>query len=211
MPILWLIIAVSYLLGSIPFGYVLVRIVRGEDVRQSGSGNIGATNVSRTSPALGVLTLVLDACKGAAAVMLAAYFAARMHAPSTSLSMSLAALFATLGHMFPIWLKFRGGKGVATALGSFVVIAPKAVLVAGAAFAVTVSLFRYVSLGSILAVLAFPFLVVIFHEYDNRWLALGCMSLVSLFIIGKHQANIRRLLHGTENRLGSKRFTGTRQ
>src|ERR1700736_123304 len=119
-----LIAGISYLLGSIPFGYLLVLIFRGEDVRTSGSGNIGATNVSRKSPALGILTLLLDAVKGTAAVCMAYAIA-----PTYPL-ISLAALCAVLGHMFPVWLKFRGGKGVATGLGSFIVIAPKAVLVA---------------------------------------------------------------------------------
>src|SRR5271155_5703272 len=100
---LLLIVAGSYLLGSIPFGYLLVRIFRGEDVRRSGSGNIGATNVSRTSPMLGILTLLLDALKGTATVWLA-----RLFAPSYSM-MALAALFAVVGHMFPFWLGFRGG------------------------------------------------------------------------------------------------------
>jgi len=119
------IAAVSYLLGSIPFGYLLVRIFRGEDVRQSGSGNIGATNVSRKSPLLGVLTLLLDALKGTAAVVLSYKLADRMVAIPTYEQLALAALFAVLGHMFPVWLRFRGGKGVATGLGSFVVIAPE--------------------------------------------------------------------------------------
>ena len=111
----------SYLLGSIPFGYLLVRIFRGEDVRQSGSGNIGATNVSRKSPVLGALTLLLDALKGSAAVALSYVVADRMVAIPSLEQLALAALFAVLGHMFPVWLKFRGGKGVATGLGAFVV------------------------------------------------------------------------------------------
>ena len=113
----------SYLLGSIPFGYLLVRTFRGEDVRQSGSGNIGATNVSRKSPVLGVLTLLLDAAKGVAAVLLA-----RTVFPGQPLIAVLAAVFAILGHVFPVWLGFRGGKGVATGLGSFLVLVPKAMV-----------------------------------------------------------------------------------
>src|SRR5450759_4615018 len=107
--------AVSYLLGSIPFGYLLVRIFKGEDVRTGGSGNIGATNVARKSPALGVATLVLDAAKGLAAVLVARVL---FSGPHQQLIMTTAALFAVLGHLFPVWLKFRGGKGVATSLGS---------------------------------------------------------------------------------------------
>lgn len=198
------IIGVSYFLGSIPFGYILVRIFRGEDVRKSGSGNIGATNVSRKSPVLGVLTLLLDGLKGAGSVLLAASLSSRQWPSDTYQLMSLAALFAVVGHIFPIWLKFRGGKGVATGLGSFIVIAPKAVLVAAAIFVIVVLLFRYISLGSIISVALFPVLTWLMHEYGNTPLALLFMSLASLLIIGKHHQNIRRLLAGTENRFGSK-------
>ena len=201
-----LIAAASYLLGSIPFGYLLVRIFRGEDVRQTGSGNIGATNVSRQSPALGVLTLVLDALKGSAAVMLAYYVCGRASASQTPYrAMSLAALCAVIGHMFPIWLKFHGGKGVATGLGAFVIIAPKAVLVAAGIFVILVVAFRYVSLGSVAAVTFFPSIVWRLHEYGNAWLALAFMSLASLLIVVKHYGNILRLLAGTESRFGAKR------
>jgi glycerol-3-phosphate acyltransferase PlsY len=201
-----LIAGISYLLGSIPFGYLLVRIFRGEDVRQSGSGNIGATNVSRKSPLLGVFTLLLDALKGTAAVLLAYFVAGRV--PESSLAyvvMSLAALSAVLGHVFPVWLKFRGGKGVATGLGSFAVIAPKSVLLAVGVFIVVVLAFRYVSLGSILAVAFFPFLVYKMHAYGNDPLALILMTSTSLLIILKHHENVRRLLAGTESRVGVKR------
>jgi len=203
---LLLIAAASYLLGSIPFGYLLVRIFRGEDVRQSGSGNIGATNVSRRSPVLGVVTLVLDALKGTAAVMLGLYASHQIGngiAPYTP--MSLAALFAVAGHMFPVWLRFRGGKGVATGLGSFLMIAPTAVLIAAGVFLVVVLVFRYVSLGSVVAVSLFPSLVWQLHQYGNTWPALAMMSLTALLIVLKHSSNISRLLAGTENRLGSKR------
>ncbi len=201
-----LIVASSYLLGSIPFGYILVRIFRGEDVRRSGSGNIGATNVARKSPVLGVVTLLLDAAKGAGAVAFAEWMSSPA-SPWTSphLLMSLAALFAIFGHVFSIFLKFRGGKGVATALGSFGLIAPKAVLVAAGIFLLVVLISRYVSLGSIIAVASFPVLAWMLHEYGNAPGALALMSLSSPLIIVKHHANIRRLLAGTENRLGTKR------
>jgi acyl phosphate:glycerol-3-phosphate acyltransferase len=203
---LLIVAALSYLLGSIPFGYLLVRIFRGEDVRQSGSGNIGATNVSRKSPVLGAATLVLDALKGSAAVGLAHFFLGRTSAGLNSyLTMSLAALFAVLGHMFPVWLKFHGGKGVATGLGSFVVIAPKAVLVAVGIFVAAVLIFRYVSLGSILAVGCFPFLVYLMRAYGNAPVALALTATTSLLIIMKHHENIRRLIAGTENRIGANR------
>src|SRR5215831_19092118 len=121
------ILVTSYFLGTIPFGYLLVRIFRGEDVRKSGSGNIGATNVSRKSPALGALTLVLDAAKGYCAVQIATYSGFGPGDPGLARLMAAAALFAIVGHMFPIWLKFRGGKGVATALGAFLRFVPVAV------------------------------------------------------------------------------------
>ena len=148
MSTLLIIAALSYLLGTIPFGYLLVRIFRGEDVRQSGSGNIGATNVSRTSPVLGVLTLLLDALKGTAAVALSYVVADRVVAIPYLEQLALGALFAVLGHMFPVWLKFRGGKGVATGLGF--IYRDRSEGGAGGprvSFWVAVFIFRYVSLG----------------------------------------------------------------
>jgi glycerol-3-phosphate acyltransferase PlsY len=199
MVALLLIAATSYLLGSIPFGYLLVLVFRGEDVRRSGSGNIGATNVSRKSPMLGAVTLLLDALKGSAAVWLA-------HAivPSYFL-MCMAALCAVIGHMFPLWLRFHGGKGVATGLGSFVVITPKAVLIATGVFIVVVLVFRYVSLGSIVAVASLPLLVYELRALGGAPPALAFVATTSLLIIVKHHENIRRLLAGTESRVGLKR------
>ncbi|HTS37390.1 MAG TPA: glycerol-3-phosphate 1-O-acyltransferase PlsY [Candidatus Solibacter sp.] len=200
------IAAGSYLLGSIPFGYLLVRICRGEDVRRSGSGNIGATNVSRTSPVLGVVTLVLDALKGVAAVMLAIIFYDNTNRSLSVIAlMSLAALCAVVGHMFPVWLKFRGGKGVATGLGSFAMIAPVAVLASAVIFLVVILISRYVSLASIVSVALFPSLVWTLHQYGHSLAALVFMTIASLLIIFKHRQNIHRLLTGTENRFGSKR------
>ena len=204
MPALLAIAAVSYLLGSIPFGYLLVFIFRGEDVRSSGSGNIGATNVSRKSPLLGALTLLLDALKGTAAVALSYKIADRAVPIPTFEQMALAALFAVIGHMFPVWLKFRGGKGVATALGSFVVIAPRAVLVAAVVFVAVVAISRYVSLGSMVAVAVFPVAEWIIGRLYVPRLALVLMTATSLLILFQHSQNIRRLLAGTENRLGVK-------
>lgn len=199
------IAATSYLLGSIPFGYLLVRIFRGEDVRRSGSGNIGATNVARKSPVLGVATLLLDAAKGAAAVAVAYVISDRMTEIPNLNQLACAALFAVAGHMFPVWLKFRGGKGVATGLGSFSLIAPKAVLVAAVVFLVIVVVFRYVSLGSIIAVAVFPVVAWMFRQFDPSPTTIAMMGAASMLIVARHHENIRRLLSGAENRLGAKR------
>ncbi|HEY7099460.1 MAG TPA: glycerol-3-phosphate 1-O-acyltransferase PlsY [Terriglobales bacterium] len=195
-----LIAALSYLLGSIPFGYVLVRILRGQDIRKTGSGNIGATNVSRTSPALGILTLVLDAGKGVAAVLLA-----QLLFPGLPLIAVVAAVFAILGHIFPVWLRFRGGKGVATGLGSFVVLVPKAILVMVCVFVLLLVMFRYVSLASIVSVALLPLLAWQMKLYFDVPLVLGLMTIASFLIVAKHHENIRRLLAGSEPRLQLRR------
>jgi glycerol-3-phosphate acyltransferase PlsY len=200
-----LIAAVSYLLGSIPFGYLLVRILHGEDVRLSGSGNIGATNVSRKSPVLGVLTLLLDSAKGTGAVALSCVVASHMPAIPTSEQMSLAALFAVIGHIFPVWLHFRGGKGVATGLGAFVLIAPKAAMISVTIFIIVVLASRYVSLGSVAAVAAFPFVARIIGQSYLPPAALVMISVASVLIVVRHRENVRRILAGTESRIGAKR------
>jgi acyl phosphate:glycerol-3-phosphate acyltransferase len=205
LPTLVIIAALSYLLGSIPFGYLLVRIFHGEDVRQSGSGNIGATNVSRKSPVLGALTLVLDALKGTAAVALS-YVVADHVVPIPTLEQgALGALFAVIGHMFPVWLKFRGGKGVATSLGAFVLIAPKAVLIAAGIFIAVAAISRYVSLGSIAAAAVFPFMAWLTGRSYLSPTVLALISISSLLILVKHRENMRRIWAGTENRVGAKR------
>jgi glycerol-3-phosphate acyltransferase PlsY len=210
---IYLIVAVmAYLLGSIPFGYLLVRIFRGEDIRLSGSGNIGATNVARSgAKGLGIATLALDALKGALAVWLAALLARSkynlcgdftQHPCAHALRlMSVAALFAVLGHVFPVWLRFKGGKGVATALGVFCVLFPAAILVALAIFILIVAITRYVSLGSILGAIAFPAAAYFLQSTDAMSLVLA--SSVSLIVILKHHQNISRLLSGTESRFGA--------
>ena len=205
-----IIVVTSYLLGSIPFGYLLVRIFRGEDVRQTGSGNIGATNVARTgSKGLAVATLLLDALKGYVAVA-HVFFFARHHADHfvnsgptlVYILAALAGLCAIIGHMYPVWIRFKGGKGVATAVGAFLGIAPTAILVVLALFVAIVAVTRYVSLGSIVAAAVFPFAAWWLNPSTRSLAVLGLLSVSSLLIIIRHKDNIRRLLAGNENRFG---------
>jgi acyl phosphate:glycerol-3-phosphate acyltransferase len=190
-----LICAYSYLLGSIPFGYILVRIFRGQDVRRTGSGNIGATNVSRTSPGLGAVTLILDTLKGIVAILIT-----RALFPGRTVLLGLAGFMAIAGHIFPIWLRFRGGKGVATGLGSFIILVPKAVLVMIGIFLAVFLLFRYISLASILTVALFPLIAWLLNPYPEAPQVLIFLAAASLLIIAKHHANIRRLLAHSEPR-----------
>jgi acyl phosphate:glycerol-3-phosphate acyltransferase len=183
---------VGYLLGSIPFGYLLVRVFRGADVRTTGSGNIGATNVARTSPLLGIATLLLDALKGVTtALVVSAIF------PGARTAVFVAAFSAVCGHVFPVWLGFRGGKGVATGLGSFLLVTPKAILVAIGIFVALAAAFRFVSLASLVAAASLPLLAILFGE--SRVAAeIALMTAASVLIIAKHYQNIRRLLAGAE-------------
>jgi glycerol-3-phosphate acyltransferase PlsY len=190
-----LMAALSYLLGSIPFGYLLVRGLRGQDVRRTGSGNIGATNVSRTSPLLGGFTLLLDGLKGAGAVLLASQLF-----PGNAKLAAVAALLAILGHVFPLWLKFRGGKGVAAGIGAFLVLVPKAALVAMAVFAAVFLLFRYVSLASMAMFVALPLAAWLFGLVPS---ILIFVVAASVLVIAKHHENIQRLLKRSESRWGS--------
>ncbi len=200
--------AIAYLIGSIPFGYILVRLFKKQDIRTTGSGNIGATNVARTAPALGIATLVLDALKGYLPVfVLSAYAYDHAQVNHRSLLAALAALFAVLGHMFPVWLGFRGGKGVATAAGVFLVLCPQAIGLSLLVFLVVFAVTRYVSLASILATAFFPVFAYVFLKsaaWDTRPL-LAASILISLLIIVKHHENIRRLVSGTENKFGKKK------
>lgn len=186
----------SYFLGSIPFGYILVRLFRGEDVRESGSGNVGATNVARSSPLLGLATLVLDAIKGLFAVLFT-----RAVFPADRSLLIVAALFAILGHVFSVWLRFRGGKGVATGLGSFALLAPRGMLVMVGVFALVTLITRRVSLGSITAVALLPVLAWWLDGYRSEPLSLVIMAAASIVIIVRHSKNLRRLLNGSEPRV----------
>jgi acyl phosphate:glycerol-3-phosphate acyltransferase len=207
------IVVTSYLLGSIPFGYLLVRIFRGEDVRQTGSGNIGATNVARTgSKGLAVATLLLDALKGYVAVA-HVFFLARHHpghlppwGPYTVYTLAaLAGLCALIGHMFPVWLRFKGGKGVATALGAFLALAPMGVAASLVVFLAIVGITRYVSLGSILAAVVFPLAAWWLCPSTRSPSVMLLMVASSLLIIVRHKDNIRRLLAGNESRFGGRK------
>ncbi len=183
----------AYLIGGIPFGYVLVRLTTGRDVRSMGSGNIGATNVLRTtSRALGIVTLLLDIGKGFAAVWIAAR--ATNGSPEWT---SAAALAVMAGHAFPVFLKFRGGKAVASFIGAFLYLAPAAVGVALAVFVLVVWRSRYISLGSITAAAAFPPAVwIILHP---PLAVIAAAAIAGAFVIWRHHENILRLRHGKEN------------
>jgi glycerol-3-phosphate acyltransferase PlsY len=202
---LWIItLTAAYLLGSIPFGYLLVRFVRQEDVRDTGSGNIGATNVVRAGGAtLGAFTLLLDAMKGFIAAFLAMQFAPNTANGPSTLAIA-AAVAAVVGHIFPVWLRFRGGKGIATALGVFIALVPLVALASVAVFALIVATTRLVSLGSILAAVSIPFLAILLVPHRSPALLEG-LSFISLLSIVKHHANIVRLLKGTESRFGTKK------
>ena len=199
--------AAAYLFGSIPTGYLLVRIFRKQDIRTIGSGNIGATNVLRTgAKGLGAATFLLDMLKGCAAVWLGTLMAALLLPTQPVRSVeALAALFAVLGHMFPVWLRFRGGKGVATGFGVFLVAAPLAALAAIIVFALVLAATRYVSLASVLGSASFPFFAWYLVHGDKPAFFIAVQAAVASLIILKHHQNIRRLLSGTESRLGQRK------
>lgn len=234
-------VIIAYLLGSIPFGYLIVRLTQGADVRETGSGGTGATNVSRRAgKAAAVLTLVLDALKGAAAVAIAKVplglpvfaevghigpplqasgehalggytlgpYAVLGHTSSNVDTVywwvAAAAIAVILGHIFPIWLRFRGGKGVATGVGVFLMLAPIAVALAAVVFLLVVTLTRYVSLGSILAAVSIPLFVLLQNAFIRPVQSLE--PVVSATIVGAalivfaHRENIARLVRGNENK-----------
>jgi glycerol-3-phosphate acyltransferase PlsY len=196
---------VAYLLGSLPFGLWFAKLFGGTDIRSQGSGNIGASNVTRVvGPLPGILTLILDAAKGALAVWLAGRFTQQSDA-----WMMAAGLCALMGHCFPIWLKFKGGKGVATALGVFLVICPMAALCDLALFTLVVIVSRYSSLGSLAAAAAMPLLMHFLYAPPYApplVITFGTLA-ASLLIIAKHQGNIRRLIEGTEPRYSKDKDT----
>jgi glycerol-3-phosphate acyltransferase PlsY len=195
----WLIPVAAYLLGSIPFGLLIVKASAGRDIREIGSGNIGAANVARNAgPVAGALTLALDAAKGYFAVWLAA----RMTQGNIRWMM-IAAIAAVVGHMFPVWLKFRGGKGVATGLGVFLPICREAVGAAVVLWLLVAIFWRYSSLGSIVAAVALP--VFVYFLYAPRHAPPDIVTvgtgLIAILILIKHRSNIERLIAGKESKL----------
>ncbi|MBI2412732.1 MAG: glycerol-3-phosphate 1-O-acyltransferase PlsY [Deltaproteobacteria bacterium] len=193
-----LLIPVAYLLGSVPTGIVIVRLLGGVDPRSAGSKNIGATNVGRTSGKLpGILTLIGDLFKGALPV----FIAFRLAGPEPLL-VSLTGLAAFLGHLFPVYLGFKGGKGVATACGVMLIISPIATLLSAGVFVITVLIKRYVSLGSILAAASMP-VFLSFLTRGKPFVPLGVA--IGALVIIKHRENIRRLAEGRENKIGGKK------
>ena len=200
----WIVsVAIAYLLGSIPFGYLLVRAFRKEDIRKKGSGNIGATNVVRSgAKGLGIATLLLDLLKGLTAVLLARHLANGNHDVAMA-----SAVAAVLGHVFPVWLGFRGGKGVATALGVFLALTWPSALGGLLVFIAVFAISRYVSLASILAAIALPIFAFYFVRPWTPVMTFGFLFL-PLLVIVKHHGNIQRLLSGTENRFGRRADAG---
>jgi len=199
---LWLIPIAAYLLGSIPFGYLIVKMGSGSDVRGAGSGNIGATNVTRVAgKGAGLATLLLDVGKGYLAVWLAMRWS-----HGNIRWMMAAGVAVVLGHTFSCWLRFRGGKGVATGLGVFLAVAWQAVLATLLVWLVVVAFWRYISLGSVVAAAALPILVYLFYAPGHApplAVSFGSVA-VAIIVIFKHRENIARLIAGTESRLRRK-------
>ncbi len=192
-----LLVGAAYLLGSVSFAVVLVRRQTGQDIRTEGSGNAGATNVLRThGKALGLAVAALDIAKGAAAVLLVRW------ATADPRYAAAAAVGVVLGHVFPIFYGFRGGKGVATTVGAFLVLTPLATLVAAAVFVLTVAVTRYVSLGSVVAVATLP--PVAGSAFHSSGPVVAAAAAAAVLVILKHRENLKRLAGGTERRMGQK-------
>ncbi len=187
--------AFGYLLGSIPFGLILTRAAGGRDIRAIGSGNIGATNVLRTGRKdIAAATLLCDMLKGTAAVLVAAHYAGAEHYAALA-----AALGAFLGHLFPVWLKFRGGKGVATYIGVLLGLAWPAALIFGAIWLVVAAAFRYSSLAGLVASAFTPLALWLLDRPAAAALFLGLTALLWIM----HRGNIARLLNGSEGKIGA--------
>ncbi|HVE72059.1 MAG TPA: glycerol-3-phosphate 1-O-acyltransferase PlsY [Thermoanaerobaculia bacterium] len=208
------LVVLAYLVGSIPFSFIVARLFSGKDVREEGSGNVGATNVARTAGRwAGVLALLLDLAKGYAVVVLARWvvsqeawpFEAGMRAwESREMWIALAGLIGVLAHMFPVWLRFQGGKGVATAAGVILALDPRVFAASILVFAIVVLLSRMVSLGSIVTAASIP-LLFRFVAHDPPYWRIVISIGIALAVILKHHSNIARLARGTERRLGRKK------
>lgn len=206
------LIIVSYLIGSIPFSFIVARIAGGTDIRHEGSHNVGATNVLRTvGKSAGALALILDLAKGYATIQLARLIVARPNWPFVTAStnpidsremwIALAGLVAVLGHMFPVWLRFHGGKGVATAAGVFLALDPVVVAAAALVFLIVILSTRFVSLASILSAASIPVFMRYLVQSTPFW-RLAISIVISLIVIVKHHSNIARITQGTERRMG---------
>ena len=194
MLVIILLILVAYLIGSVPTGYLLGKL-RGVDVRTIGSGNVGATNVARAvGKSQGIITLIADAAKGYLPVFMALQFG------QDSLTVALMAIAAFLGHLYPLFLNFQGGKGVATGFGALLALAPLATLVLVVVFVLAVVATRIVSLGSLATAIAAPVSLWLFHQ-PPVIVAMGCF--LGAMVIIRHRGNIHRLLAGTEPRFGA--------
>ncbi|HYC58914.1 MAG TPA: glycerol-3-phosphate 1-O-acyltransferase PlsY [Thermoanaerobaculia bacterium] len=210
------LLVLAYLIGSIPFSFLVVKLVAGKDVREHGSMNVGATNVARTAGRIpGIVALLLDIAKGYAAVMIARYIVTRAEWPfepgvlpwqSREMWVALAGLVAMLAHMFPVWLRFHGGKGVATATGVFLGLNPIVILGAILVFAIVLLASRYVSLASILSAASIPLLFRYLVNGAPFWHTVMSIG-IAIAVILKHHSNIARLVHGTERKLGQKKET----
>jgi glycerol-3-phosphate acyltransferase PlsY len=196
-----LLLLAAYLLGSIPFGLIVARLFARRDIREAGSGNIGAANVTRVAgPLPGILTLLFDAAKGALAVLLAVRLTNH-----DATAMILAGDFALIGHCYPVWLRFKGGKGVATGLGVFTALAPFAGLSALAVFIIVAAIWRFSSLASLAAAASMPILVYFLWapgHAPSLTIVFGTLF-ASTLVMYKHDANLQRLVQGTEPRFGS--------
>ena len=198
----FLALPIAYLIGSIPFGYLIVKLTSGGDIRQTGSGGTGATNVSRRAgKRAGIATLILDALKGVVAALVATILVNPNWVIADGL-IAASAVAAIVGHIFPVWLRFRGGKGVATGAGVFLMLHPLAVLCAGVVFVIIVLFTRYVSLGSIVGALVIPLSTWLMHVFVQRDLNLAPVLTAAivgaLLIVFAHRGNITRLMKGTE-------------
>lgn len=207
-----LLVAGAYLIGSIPFSYLVVRLMAGQDIRQHGSRNVGATNVARSfGKAPGIIALFLDGAKGYAVVVLAEWVTRRPGWPlpiasdasplhSLAFWIAFASLVAVVGHMFPVWLRFHGGKGVATATGAFLALDPVSVAASIIIFFIVLLTARFVSLASIVSAASFP-VFLRFLSHAPFWTTVVSI-VISILIIVKHHSNIARIAQGTERRIG---------